>query len=115
MFRIFLILSFLLALIAETRQHFFRKSEQQIISHAQLQLNKLENEIQQSLTTILSFDHPEQFHEFFIHHPESDRKSENPQELGFSFFYYQNEKLLFWSDNEVPLSNIDSVKNGAIL
>src|SRR5690349_22770303 len=115
-YRLFYILAFLCVISAELLQVALR-SEQQTVSYAQAQLNKLENSINRSLDTISTFQSPEEFHEFFIHHDQQKR--------GFSFFYFDlkdtladRDRPLYWSDNETPLLssiNVDSVKNGSLI
>lgn len=85
----------LCALASEFFQHIARRTEKGQVEYAQEQIRGLELRMKESLSTIAAFTADSQYHEFFIH--------SGQQNQGFSFFYFENGKLLHWSDNETEL------------
>ncbi len=110
LWKFFLGLAVFCALTSEFLAHIVTRSPNGQIEYAQKQILNLEKQIQESLNTISTFTTDSQYHEFFIHHGQ--------QNLGFSFFYFENAALKYWSDNEVSFQLKDSaleVANGSVL
>ena len=105
----FFIACITLIVFAEFREHTALSSEADIAAQAQENLQKLEKQMQISLDEILKLQAEKDLHEYFIHH--------GVQNSGFSFFYYENEKLTKWSDNEadITVSLSDSIQNPLLL
>jgi two-component system nitrogen regulation sensor histidine kinase NtrY len=103
------ILCIALAAFAEIKEHLAETDKARIVQNAQTNLQSLEKQMQGSLDEVLHFNSDKEFHEYFIHH--------GFQSMGFSFFFYENEKLTMWSDNEVEItfSLADSIKNPLLL
>ena len=101
--KIFIALAISFALTSEFFQHIIKRSEGEKIEYAQKQILTLEKKIRESLEVVASFTADSQFHEYFIH--------SGQQDLGFSFFYFENGSLRFWSDNTKVLpENVSSEK-----
>jgi len=103
----FFIVCLALLSIAELKEHLVDKSDQRVIASATEHLQKLEGQMQKSLDDILQFKSEQEFHEYFIHH--------GFQNMGFSFFFYQNGKLDKWSDNETEILSPDSLQLFSLL
>jgi two-component system nitrogen regulation sensor histidine kinase NtrY len=103
------ILCIALASFAEIQEHLAETDKAEIVHKAQGHLQKLETQMQSSLDEVLHLNSDKEFHEYFLHH--------GIQSMGFSFFYYENEKLTMWSDNEVEItfSLAGSIKNPLLL
>ncbi len=93
--KFFLVVAIVCAVTAVFFQLILKSPPQTKIENAQQEILSLENKILQSLDLISGFSADSQFHEFFIHI--------NHQSKGFSFFYFENNKLKYWSDNEIVL------------
>ena len=101
--KIFIALAISFALTSEFFQHIIKRSEGEKIVYAQKEILTLEKKIRESLDVISSFSADSQFHEYFIH--------SGQQDFGFSFFYFENGYLKFWSDNmKVLPENVSSEK-----
>ena len=108
--KIFFALAAVCALAAKFYQHVLKKSEHAQAAYAQKKILDLEGKIKASLETISTFTTDSEFHEFFIH--------SGQQEKGFSFFYFENGALRYWSDNEIVLPDnaiSETIPSGTVL
>ena len=108
--KFFLIPAILFAITSEFFQHIIKRSEGEKIEYAQKEILNLEKKIRESLDVIASFSADSQFHEYFIH--------SGQQDLGFSFFYFENGALKFWSDNTKVLpenASSEKINDGTLM
>ncbi len=91
-------------------QHVLKRSEKDTVEYAQKEILNLEKKMMEALEVISTFTTDSQFHEFFIH--------SGQQDIGFSFFYFENGTLKFWSDNSIVLPEnaaTDKITSGTLL
>ena len=108
--KIFFALAVLCALTSEFFQHVLKRSEREQVEFAQQKILALEKKMQESLESISTFTSDSQYHEFFIHSGQQYR--------GFSFFYFDNDSLKYWSNNEIILPDnvaAENIPNGSSL
>ena len=101
--------SVLLVVLAEflqTRAH--SRPEMQAL-HAEKLLRQLEEKMIQSLDRVAEINNDSAFHQYFIHR--------GFQQLGFSFYYVENEVITKWSDNEIEISSkvADTCKTNSLI
>lgn len=95
----FILLSFagLLVLLAEIIQSRTHSTPEDYAVNAQKKLRVLEEKMVASLENVAAITNDSIFHKYFIH--------QGFQELGFSFFYFENEIITKWSDNETEINS----------
>ncbi len=98
-----------LILVAEVIQSRSKFNPEQVISNTEKNLQYLEKEMAESLEEISTISNDSTFHSYFIHH--------GFQNLGFSFFYVEKEKITKWSDNETEINNqtVDTCKSNSLI
>jgi two-component system, NtrC family, nitrogen regulation sensor histidine kinase NtrY len=91
----FFIIGVVLLLIAEFQEHFVNANSRHQVALAEKRLQELEAQMQTSLEEISNLKTEAEFHEYFIHH--------GLKEQGFTFFYYEKNTLVKWSDSETEI------------
>ena len=89
--------SVLLILAAEIIQSNTSVKPESYVQEAEKNLRRLEQKMSRSLDDIADITTDSSFHNYFIH--------QGFQEIGFSFFYVENETITKWSDNETDISS----------
>lgn len=93
---ILLFTALLLAAGAEFIQYRSINSGANLVSKAESKLADLEKEMKSSLRKITAFRKDDDFHDYFFHSGFENK--------GFSFYVLQDNKIVYWSDNE-PVVN----------
>ncbi len=102
-------LSVFLVLIAWTIRFRAESGKANAISRAEKNLQRLENKMTASLQEISALTTDSAFHDYFIH--------KGFQKSGFSFFYFEDNKITRWSDNETQVNNraVDTCKSHTLI
>ncbi len=103
------VVSAFLILLAEISQSRSKFNAEQAVTNAEKNLQHLEKKMAESLEEISTISNDSTFHSYFIHH--------GFQNLGFSFFYVEKEKITKWSDNETEINSqtVDTCKNNSLI
>ncbi len=103
------LLSALLVMTAEILQRHAHLKPADYASRAEKKLATLEKKMTESLKEISMLSSDSDFHSYFIHR--------GFQDLGFTFFYAEHEKITRWSDNETDIvaASIDTCESNSLI
>jgi signal transduction histidine kinase len=106
---ILLLVALVCAALGELVQHKGEVNGQEQIVKAEEKLSELQSEMKAALSKMATLHDQEEFHNFFLH--------SGFEQLGFSFYVSEKNRIIYWSDNEPVISTNEIIEstNGKFL